>query len=65
MSQKALKQLNTRKATVVPFWWALWVMFKYRSKQNFKQLDYLSELPVLPSLVALNQSKALCWSHIA
>ena len=43
VSQRALKQLNTRKATVVPFWWALLVMLKYRSAKNFKQLEYLSE----------------------
>lgn len=36
-----MKQLKTRKATVTPSWWALWVMFKYRTRQNFQQADYL------------------------
>ncbi|DBA95854.1 hypothetical protein WJX77_006274 [Trebouxia sp. C0004] len=41
VSARTLKQLRTRKATVTPSWWALLIMFKYRSRQNFKQADYL------------------------
>lgn len=43
VSAETLKQLRTRKATVTPSWWALLIMFKYRSRQNFKQADYLGE----------------------
>lgn len=41
VSEKALKQLKTKRATVTPSWWALLIMFKYRSRQNFQQADYL------------------------
>lgn len=41
VSDEAMKQLKTKKATVTPSWWALLIMFKYRTRQNFKQADYL------------------------
>ena len=43
VSADTMKQLQTRKATVTPSWWALLIMFKYRSRQNFKQADFLGE----------------------
>lgn len=47
VSADTLKQLQTRKATVTPSWWALLIMFKYRSRQNFKQADFLGEQQTL------------------
>ena len=52
VSEKALKQLKTKRATVTPCWWALLIMFKYRSRQNFKQADYLGKPSWPPTLPA-------------
>ena len=30
MSKDALKELSVKRATVTPFWWALYIMFKVR-----------------------------------
>ena len=43
VSDEAMKQLKTKKATVTPSRWALLIMFKYRSRQNFQQADYLGK----------------------
>ena len=31
LSRDTLKELSVKRATVTPFWWALYIMFKVRS----------------------------------
>ena len=29
------KDLAVRRATVTPFWWGLWTLFRYRTLKNY------------------------------
>ena len=35
------QELDVRRSTTVPAWWALWVLVKYRSSRNFRSGAYL------------------------
>ncbi|CAK0787534.1 hypothetical protein CVIRNUC_010754 [Coccomyxa viridis] len=35
LSKNTLKELSVKRATVTPFWWALYIMFKFRSTTNY------------------------------
>ena len=35
------KALQVTKATVTPSWWALWVLFRYRTVRDWFDLHYL------------------------
>lgn len=36
-----LKELSVKRATVTPFWWALWIMFRFRTAKNYKNGAFL------------------------
>jgi len=41
LSAESLKELNTKRATVTPFWFAMGVLLKYRTKSNYRNAEYL------------------------
>lgn len=36
-----MKELSVKRATVTPFWWALWIMFRFRTAKNYKNGAFL------------------------
>ena len=36
-----LQDLDVRRGTTVPSWWAFWILIKYRSSRNFRSIAFL------------------------
>jgi len=50
------QELDVRRSTTVPAWWALWVLVKYRSSRNFRSGAYLgARLGESPSDICTNR----------
>lgn len=41
LNPATLKELSVKRATVTPFWWALWIMFRFRTAKNYKNGAFL------------------------
>lgn len=41
LSEGLQAELSTLSSTVTPWWWGLWILFRYRTLRNYSRIDYL------------------------